>query len=86
MKTDSPWHDPRDRLRPLREFVVGMTVLCEQSCDEAFLLQAARPLLSGLLADDRWLFPVHSSTEPGQYRQYLLNCDPLERFCVVSFA
>jgi predicted metal-dependent enzyme (double-stranded beta helix superfamily) len=78
-------HDPLDPIRPLRDFVVGMTRLVEHTADEPTLLAQGRTLLSALIADDTWLPEAYAQAEPGAYRQYLLHCDPLERFSVVSF-
>ena len=78
--------DPADPIRPLREFVVAMTELVDRTRDEPELLARGRELLAGLIADDRWLPEACSRAEPGAYRQYLLHCDPLERFSVVAFA
>jgi len=74
-----------DPIRPLRDFVVGMTRLVERTNDEPTLLAEGRTLLSALIADDGWLPQACTRSEPGAYRQYLLHCDPLERFSVVSF-
>jgi predicted metal-dependent enzyme (double-stranded beta helix superfamily) len=79
-------HDAADPLRPLRSFVIGMTRLVERTGHEPTLLAAGRRLLATLLADDRWLPPAYAQADAGVYRQYLLHCDPLERFSVVSFA
>ena len=48
-------HDPIDPIRPLREFVVGMTRLVERTSDEPTLLAEGRQRLAALIADDRWL-------------------------------
>ena len=77
--------DPLDPLRPLRTFVAGMTRLVERTDAEPELLAGARPLLAQLLAQDAWLPEAFAHAEPGVYRQYLLYCDPFERFAVVSF-
>lgn len=76
---------PEDRIAPLRDFVVAMTRLVERTHDERALLADGRSLLAALIADDAWL--ADEFAEPGAdgYRQYLLHCDPLERFSVVSF-
>ena len=74
-----------DDLAPLREFVVAMTRLVETVQDEPALLAQGRQLLSKLIADDGWLPPAFAQSDPASYRQYLLYCDPLERFSVVSF-
>jgi predicted metal-dependent enzyme (double-stranded beta helix superfamily) len=74
-----------DPIAPLREFVVAMTRLVDRTDDEPALLAGARPLLARLIADDAWLPGECSKPDPQFYRQYLLHCDPLERFSVVSF-
>jgi predicted metal-dependent enzyme (double-stranded beta helix superfamily) len=74
-----------DRIAPLREFVKAMTRLADRTDDERALLAGARPLLAKLIADDAWLPEECARPDAQFYRQYLLHCDPLERFCVVSF-
>jgi predicted metal-dependent enzyme (double-stranded beta helix superfamily) len=74
-----------DRIAPLREFVQQMTRLVQSTQEEAALLQGARPLLASLIADDNWLPESCTRTHPQHYQQYLLHCDPLERFSLVSF-
>ena len=74
-----------DPIAPLREFVVGMTGLVERTRDEPTLLAEGRELLAALIADDAWLPDAFAQPDPSTYRQYLLYCDPLERFSVVSF-
>jgi predicted metal-dependent enzyme (double-stranded beta helix superfamily) len=72
-------------LAPLREFVIAMTALVDRTDDEAALLAGARPLLAKLIANDAWLPEECTRPDPQFYRQYLLHCDPRERFSVVSF-
>ncbi len=74
-----------DPIAPLRDFVAGMTRLVERARDEPTLLAEGRKLLAALIADDAWLPEAFSRPDPATYRQYLLYCDPLERFSVVSF-
>jgi len=74
-----------DPLAPLREFVTTMTKLVEHERDEARLLQEGRRHLARLVGRDDWLPEAFAGAAPGVYRQYLLHCDPLERFSVVSF-
>jgi predicted metal-dependent enzyme (double-stranded beta helix superfamily) len=38
-----------------------------------------------LVSHDDWLPPACAVPHPEHYQQYLLHCDPLERFCIVSF-
>ncbi|MGD9954118.1 MAG: cysteine dioxygenase [Burkholderiales bacterium] len=77
--------EDKDRIAPLREFVGAMTRLVERTDDEAALLAGARPLLAALIANDAWLPEECARPDLQYYRQYLLHCDPLERFSVVSF-
>jgi predicted metal-dependent enzyme (double-stranded beta helix superfamily) len=70
----------------LRDFVTGMTHLVERhGADEARMLDEGERLLRGLVSHDDWLPEEFSAPSPESYRQYLLYCDPLERFSVVSF-
>ena len=69
--------------------VVDTPLCIDSSVPGALLagLEAAegRPLLARLLAQDDWLPEAFAAVRPDRYAQYLLHCDPLERFCVVSF-
>ena len=53
--------------------------------DEPRLLEVTSGLLGELVAHDDWLPPEFAKPHPDRYQQYLLHCDPLERFSVVSF-
>lgn len=83
--SSNPAPDSIDPIKPLRQFVADMTRLVERTQTESEVLSAARPLLAALLAAPPWLPDAFAHAEPGAYRQYLLHCDPLERFSVVSF-
>lgn len=74
-----------DTIAPLRDFVVAMTQLVQTPHDEAALLAEARQHLAALLANDTWLPAAFAQDRPDSYAQYLLHCDPLQRFSVVSF-
>lgn len=74
-----------DRISPLRDFVIEMTRLVEKTNDEPILLEEGKNLLAPLIADDSWLPDEFAQPHPEYYQQYLLHCDPLERFSVVSF-
>jgi predicted metal-dependent enzyme (double-stranded beta helix superfamily) len=74
-----------DPIAQLRDFVVSMTRLVGRAEDEPTLLREGRALLSGLIARDDWLPEACSTPRADRYAQYLLHCDPLERFSVVSF-
>ena len=70
----------------LRHFIQDMTKLVEAAeGDEPRLLKDGGTLLGNLIANDDWLPDEFAAPAPDRYRQYLLHCDPLERFSVVSF-
>jgi predicted metal-dependent enzyme (double-stranded beta helix superfamily) len=71
-------------LARLRDVVVALTRMAEAGAAESRWLDEGAARLRELVAQDDWL-PA-ACAEPGpSYRQYLLHCDPLERFSVVSF-
>jgi len=73
-------------LSRLRGFVQDMTRLVERhGADEPAMLDAGEKLLKDLIAHDDWLPEEYALPAQESYRQYLLYCDPLERFSVVSF-
>lgn len=68
----------------LREAIQAMTRLAEQNAGTERWFTEGKAILADLVAHDDWL--PDAFAEPGpSYRQYLLHCDPLERFSVVSF-
>jgi predicted metal-dependent enzyme (double-stranded beta helix superfamily) len=70
----------------LRDFVVAMTRLVERHGGaEARMLDEGARLLGDLVTHDDWLPEAFAAPARESYRQYLLYCDPLERFSVVSF-
>ncbi len=69
----------------LRHFLGDLTRLCDAGADEAAIRERGGDALRALVAADDWLPPEFAEPDPQQYRQYLLYCDPLERFSVVSF-
>ncbi len=70
----------------LRDFVQSFTQLVEQAGqDEECILTDGKVLLTELISHDDWLPEEFAQPNPEQYQQYLLYCDPLERFSVVSF-
>ena len=74
------------RIAGLRSFVQDMTKLVGTSAgDEATIRQDGSAMLSKLVSVDDWLPETFAQPGPASYRQYLLWCDPLERFSVVSF-
>ena len=74
-----------DTLAPLRRFVMGMTELVSAGGDEAQQMAGCEALLAALIARDDWLPEDCALPHPDHYQQYLLHCDPLERFSVTSF-
>lgn len=75
----------QDTIAPLRHFVIEMTRWVDLTQEESTLLKEGRKLLSPLLSEDTWLPEAFAQPHPDHYVQYLLHCDPLERFSVVSF-
>jgi predicted metal-dependent enzyme (double-stranded beta helix superfamily) len=67
----------------LRDFVRSFTALADE--DEQRIFIDGRALLAELVAHDDWLPPPFALPHPERYQQYLLHCDPLERFSVLSF-
>lgn len=72
-------------IAPLRDFVVGLTKIYDRNLPEAAVQQEGAALLKALVAHDTWLPDAFAQPHPERYSQYLLHCDPLERFSVVSF-
>lgn len=76
---------PLNRKR-LAEFLAVMTQLVEDAAgNESAILKGAETALRNLIAHDDWLDEAFARPDPDNYRQYLLYCDPLRRFSVVSF-
>ena len=74
-----------DGIKRLRQFIGDLTRLVDQGADEAKMIEQGTAALSGLVAVDDWLPPEFAEPSTEHYRQYLLYCDPWERFSVVSF-
>ncbi|MDB5854149.1 MAG: putative metal-dependent enzyme of the double-stranded beta helix superfamily [Herminiimonas sp.] len=53
--------------------------------DEQEIRRAGGAMLATLIAKDDWLPEKFTRSHPKYYQQYLLYCDPKERFSVVSF-
>ena len=69
-----------------RTYVQDMTRLVEKhAASEPAMLAGGEKLLAALIAHDDWLPDEFAVPSTESYRQYLLYCDPLERFSVVSF-
>jgi predicted metal-dependent enzyme (double-stranded beta helix superfamily) len=75
-----------ENIAHLREFVQDFTRLIDTAgADEERIFSEGRLLLASLIADDTWLPEEFAQPHPDRYQQFLLHCDPLERFSVVSF-
>jgi predicted metal-dependent enzyme (double-stranded beta helix superfamily) len=74
-----------DGLDRFRRFLCDLTELCEAGADEPEILDRGGASLRDLVAADDWLPAEFAAPDAASYRQYLLYCDPLERFSVVSF-
>lgn len=71
----------------LRNFIKQLTSRTETEGDtdsEAFV-NFCRAQLVDLISRDDWLPEEFAAPHPGNYQQYLLHCDPLERFSLISF-
>ena len=76
----------RTNIGRFRRYVQDMTRLVEaHGADEPRMLDEGERLLRDLVRHDDWLPGAFAVPSPESYRQYLLYCDPLERFSVVSF-
>jgi predicted metal-dependent enzyme (double-stranded beta helix superfamily) len=72
-------------LEPLRLFVARMTRLIDDGAGPASIIEQGARHMADLVADDAWLPAFCAEPDARTYRQYLLHCDPLERFSVASF-
>ena len=72
-------------LARLRDFVVAVTDCVSGDVKGAAVAERVRPFLKELVRYDDWLPDAFAKAHPEHYQQYLLYCDPLERFSVVSF-
>jgi 3-mercaptopropionate dioxygenase len=69
----------------LKDFVQQATHVMDTVTGDEARMQAVQPILGKLIAQDDWLPDAFAQPHPEYYQQYLLYCDPHERFCVVSF-
>jgi predicted metal-dependent enzyme (double-stranded beta helix superfamily) len=69
-----------------REFVQSFTHLIDQiGNSESNIFIDGKSMLADLIRHDDWLPDAFARPDPERYQQYLLFCDPLERFSIVSF-
>lgn len=70
----------------LRHFLSRMSALVDGADgEEAAILKQGKAYLEELVAVDDWLPEDCAVAHPQRYQQYLLYCDPRDRFSVVSF-
>lgn len=69
----------------LRGFISEFTKLVTETDVEEEILERGSQLLGDLVAHDDWLPDQCAQDDEDNYRQYLIHCDPLERFSVISF-
>jgi len=71
----------------LRDFVQSFTQLTVRagSDNEEQIFTEGKVLLSALVSHDDWLPDEFARSSAEKYQQFLLYCDPLEHFSVVSF-
>ncbi|MFC4275353.1 cysteine dioxygenase family protein [Achromobacter aloeverae] len=69
----------------LKEFVQEATRVMDTVTGDKARMLATRPVLEKLIRQDDWLPDAFARPHPEYYQQYLLYCDPHERFCIVSF-
>jgi predicted metal-dependent enzyme (double-stranded beta helix superfamily) len=69
----------------LREFVDALTAVVDAGGDEPRTLDGCREAMKRLVAADDWLPEAMAQPHPKYYQQYLLHCDPRDRFSIVSF-
>ena len=72
-------------LQRFRHFIARFAALIDQDPDETRIFADGAPLLAALVSHNDWLPPAYAIPAHDTYRQYLLYCDPRERFSVVSF-
>ncbi len=79
-------NETRPNLVRLRDFVRRVTDLADDhGGNEAAMLDGVEGYLRQLIGHDDWLPAFCAEPHPEHYQQYLLHCDPQERFSVVSF-
>jgi len=70
----------------LQQFIRSFTFLVDRvGDDEVRIFREGAKLLSVLVGQDDWLSEDFLRVGGENYRQYLLYCDPMERFSVICF-
>jgi 3-mercaptopropionate dioxygenase len=70
--------------RPLRTFIAAVTEIMDEKLQEPLLLLRLRQLLELLAVERDWLPEQFCRENVESAPDYLLYCDPLQRFSVVS--
>ena len=70
---------------PLNRFAARMTALLTATQCEEPIIAEGKLLLGALVSNDQWLLAEYAQPLPVKHSQYLLYCDPQDRFSVVSF-
>jgi predicted metal-dependent enzyme (double-stranded beta helix superfamily) len=79
-------HEAMNTASRLHDFVRAFTSLVDGAAqDEARIFAQGKPLLASLIDHDDWLPAAFAQPHPERYQQFLLHCDPRERFSVLSF-
>ena len=68
-----------------RTFVGNVTEFLATTPNEPEIFSVVDEQLRSLITHDDWLPAAFATPHPDHYQQYLLHCDPLQRFSVVSF-
>jgi len=77
---------PVKNITRFRNFIQAFTRLIDQANgDEVYIFEHGTKLLADLVNHDDWLPDEFARYDPDRYQQFLLYCDPLERFSTVSF-
>lgn len=69
----------------LMQFVRSVTSAVDAGADESRVVDETRAAMGRLVSVDDWLPEAVAKPHPQYYQQFLLYCDPRERFSVVSF-
>ena len=69
----------------LRRYIDSVTRLVDSQRNEAVIVPGVQKATAELVAHDDWLPDEMARPHPQFFQQYLLYCDPKERFSVVSF-
>ncbi|WP_144631098.1 cysteine dioxygenase [Bordetella genomosp. 13] len=73
------------RLDRLRDFIAAATRLADRHGAAGMAGPELQGELAKLIAHDDWLPDACTTPHSEYYQQFLLHCDPLERFSLVSF-